>query len=176
MWRSMHSLKALMVTICVCSLAAAACSAEVSVGSKDTLDMARIESGIASEIAEQTGFGVKTVQCPDNVPVKAGEVFTCTVVDDQDSRATVEVTQKDDKGGVTWKLQTLLTSQLISEIQTGIEQQTGTTVESVECPQDVVIAAGETFECIVTDDAGNTATVEATQQDDRGNVSWELQG
>lgn len=64
--------------------------------------------------------------------------------------------------------------QIEQEIATGIEDQTGISVTSVECPQDVEAEAGNNFTCTVTAEDGSTATVDVTQEDDEGNVRWNL--
>lgn len=60
------------------------------------------------------------------------------------------------------------------EIATGIEEQTGIAVTSVECPEDVEAEAGNNFTCTVTAEDGDTASVDVTQEDDEGNVRWNL--
>jgi hypothetical protein len=69
---------------------------------------------------------------------------------------------------------TLDADKLELEVGRGIEEQTGIQVESVDCPDDVQIQAGDTFTCTVTAEDGSTAPVDVTQQDDEGNVTWEI--
>jgi Domain of unknown function (DUF4333) len=57
----------------------------------------------------------------------------------------------------------------------GLEEQTGVAIESVECPEEVPMEAGNEFECIATDDQGNTGTIIVTQDDDEGNITWVLE-
>jgi uncharacterized protein DUF4333 len=56
----------------------------------------------------------------------------------------------------------------------GLEEQTGVVIESVECPDEVVMEVGNEFECTATDDQGNTGTIVVTQDDDEGNITWRL--
>ena len=63
---------------------------------------------------------------------------------------------------------------LEAEITRGIEDQTGIQVQSVDCPDTVPIEEGNTFTCTVTADDGTTGEVEVVQEDDEGNVTWEL--
>lgn len=56
----------------------------------------------------------------------------------------------------------------------GITEQTGTVIESVDCPDEVTMETGNDFECSVTDDAGANGVVAVTQHDDAGNITWEL--
>ena len=74
-------------------------------------------------------------------------------------------------GGCT---QVLDTGKIEEEIESGIEEQTNTTVESVDCPEDRALEEGDTFECTATAPDGSSATVEVTQTDDEGNITWEV--
>ena len=69
---------------------------------------------------------------------------------------------------------TLDTDKAEEEIAKGIEEQTEATIDSVECPDDVDIEAGHTFDCTVNVSDGSTETVTVTQDDDEGNITWEL--
>jgi len=57
----------------------------------------------------------------------------------------------------------------------GLEEQTGVVIESVECPNEVAMEAGNEVECTATDDQGNTGTIIVTQDDDEGNITWRLE-
>lgn len=56
----------------------------------------------------------------------------------------------------------------------GLTEQTGAAIESVECPDEIAMEAGDEFECTATDDQGNTGVVTVTQDDDQGNITWKL--
>jgi hypothetical protein len=68
------------------------------------LDTSRLEDQIQKTLAERTGFPIKSVDCPDDVKAEKGGTFRCTVTTARGERALANVTQTDDKGGVTWKL------------------------------------------------------------------------
>ncbi len=70
--------------------------------------------------------------------------------------------------------QTLDIAKAEEEIQAGIEEQTGASVTSVDCPDDVPLEEGNSFTCDVQGDDGSTGTVDVTQTDDEGTVRWEL--
>ena len=61
-----------------------------------------------------------------------------------------------------------------TEIASGIQEQTGLAV-TVSCPAEVPIQAGGTFGCDVTDASGGNGTVIVTQEDEEGNITWELE-
>jgi hypothetical protein len=63
------------------------------------------------------------------------------------------------------------TSELESLAAQRIETVVGFPPASVDCPDDIEAAAGNTFSCTVTGSDGTTAEIQVTQQDDEGNVS-----
>ena len=69
---------------------------------------------------------------------------------------------------------TLDTDGLEGELQSQIEEQTDSTITSVDCPADIEAKAGETFECTAEEGSGATFTIRVTQRDDAGNVDWEV--
>ena len=71
---------------------------------------------------------------------------------------------------------TLDTDGLEGELQTQVEQQTGSTISAVDCPADVEVETGGTFTCTAEEESGTTFEIRVTQSDDRGNVEWEVVG
>ncbi len=67
------------------------------------------------------------------------------------------------------------TAKLETELKTQIAAQTDVPIGSADCPDDVAIEQGNTFNCTVTTADGTPLTVIVTQDDDEGNVSWELE-
>jgi hypothetical protein len=68
------------------------------------------------------------------------------------------------------------TGKLEGRIKDGIEKQAGVKVKSVDCPDDVKIKKGDTFTCTATTTSGQKARVRVTQQDDEGNVRYQVGG
>jgi hypothetical protein len=71
--------------------------------------------------------------------------------------------------------ETLDTAGLERELKTQIESQTGGTIRSVECPADVELEEGGTFEC-TAEESNADHTIVVTQVDDQGNLEWEVTG
>lgn len=69
---------------------------------------------------------------------------------------------------------TLDTGNIEDEIAPQLAQDTGTKDVGVSCPDDIEAKKGEEFECDVTAPGGVEAKVTVTQEDDDGNVTWEL--
>ena len=66
------------------------------------------------------------------------------------------------------------TGGLESQLQAGLQERLDITVTSVTCPDDVDAKAGVTFQCTALGETGSTTTISVTQQDDQGNVDWEI--
>ena len=74
-----------------------ACTTSVSLNSDNLQN--EIESWL------QTNYQITAeVACPDDRPLQAGDVFTCTAATDDGQSVTLQVTQKDDAGNVTWNI------------------------------------------------------------------------
>jgi hypothetical protein len=71
---------------------------------------------------------------------------------------------------------TVNTDALEQQIAAELQAQANVTPSSVDCPDDVEAEAGGTFTCTATADDGSTATITVTQQDDEGNLRWEVTG
>lgn len=61
-----------------------------------------------------------------------------------------------------------------SELEKGVAQRTDGVNVEVECPDDIEAKQGENFECTATADDGTRAMIEVFQEDDDGNVRWEI--
>jgi hypothetical protein len=67
----------------------------------------------------------------------------------------------------------LNTDKAETEIEKGLKNQLNLPSVDVQCPNEVEIKAGSKFQCPVT--AGKEkGTIEVTQQDDQGNIRWQL--
>ena len=75
----------------------------VAVGCTKSLDTANLESTLKTQLESQLNASGLTVSCPDNIKVESGGTFECTATDQSGQSVTIEVTQKDDQGNVTWK-------------------------------------------------------------------------
>jgi Domain of unknown function (DUF4333) len=69
------------------------------------LDVDRLETTLTEGLEEQTGVVIESVECPDEIPMEAGNQFECTATDDQGNTGTIIVMQDDDEGSITWRLE-----------------------------------------------------------------------
>jgi Domain of unknown function (DUF4333) len=86
------------------TLVVVCCLAAFAGGCTKTLDSSGVESQVKAAIEERLGESRMTVDCPDDIEVKAGATFTCTATDPSGTTATIEVTQTDDHGHLTWTI------------------------------------------------------------------------
>ena len=70
-------------------------------GCKREIDKDKAERSLASALADH-GFDA-TVTCPSGRPVKKGDMFTCDAVEKDGRKLTINVTQEDDDGTVTYR-------------------------------------------------------------------------
>lgn len=68
------------------------------------LNTDKLEGKIKQGIEQQARVKVKKVDCPSDVKVKQGDVFTCTAVTATGQKARITVTQRDDKGNVNYSV------------------------------------------------------------------------
>jgi hypothetical protein len=154
------------------------CFALGSAACQRMLDMGRLQSLIQSGLTEQLGLPFKSVSCPENRDMKAGDVFQCKAVAETGGDLTIEVTQKDDSGNVNWKAvdaeRVMSLAKLEEQIKEGLARQLKVEA-AVTCGDSRmrIAIAGATLECTAT--AGNESrAVAVTMDDDKGNVTWTL--
>lgn len=94
---------ALIIGLLVVALVAA--TALVASLNRPKLNTASLEQQIAQEVADAASVPA-VVRCPDRVDLVEGSTFTCAIELEGGTTATAIVTQTDDKGGVSWRLDT----------------------------------------------------------------------
>jgi uncharacterized glyoxalase superfamily protein PhnB len=69
-----------------------------------TLAADQLDRMIASDMQAKLHVQGVTVSCPDDVPAETGHTFTCSAANADGSTMTLEVSQTDDQGHVTYKV------------------------------------------------------------------------
>lgn len=74
---------------------------------QNTLNTFALEQDLRSALAGEFG-GDYSVDCPSEVPFKAGSMFTCTAVSlVNGTTSTILVVQEDEAGNLTWEVQSV---------------------------------------------------------------------
>ena len=135
-----------------------------------SLNTSKAEDEIASLIESQVGVTVASVDCPNDVKPKAGDVFTCTATGRDGTKATITVTQKDGKGNV--RVSAPLVH--VSALEKSLAAKIGGGL-TVDCPDLLTVERGESFSCQARSSTGTSSTVKVTFVDDQGNMRFQVQ-
>lgn len=146
------------------------------------LDIAAVESAIQADIERQgRRLSLKAVLCPGDVKRQAEVYFRCVGELDPEGTFTINVTQQDSQGNVTWEVpnsKALLNLPKVEDsIQQGLSQTYGQRAQ-IDCGSATYRAnqPGDRFECqVVGGVTAGTSTITAvlvtTTAD--GNLSWQ---
>jgi hypothetical protein len=140
--------------------------------SQRTVDSAALERAVAATILGERHVQA-AVQCPSNVPMRAGLAFTCTARLDVGTYP-IAVTEKDDQGHVRYGNQAPLVVLDVTKVERAIAQSIlaqRKLTATVSCPQTVLQKAGLRFTCTATV-GGRAYPFEVTQVNDSGQVSY----
>ncbi len=133
------------------------------------LDHKELESTITKKFKEKD-LALKDVSCPER-PFKKGDTFECTGKTDDDDKVTINVTQKDAAGNVSFEIQGAVIDP--EKLGDSIEEKVGTGAD-VKCPSKVIVLnEGEKIKCKVVI-KGQEHSLEIKAKDDEGNVSWKI--
>ncbi len=139
------------------------------------------EKRLRGDLIKKAGIPVQTVSCPLTVDVNTRSPFTCEATAEGQKFAiavnpkTTTPASPTDKNELRWSTQGLLVlPKLEQTIQQGIQQQFQLAVKA-NCGGKIRVAKpGDTFQCRVTDDRGQTKAVSVRVDDAQGNVTWKL--
>jgi hypothetical protein len=145
-----------------------------------TLDIGAVEKSIQDGIAAQKELVMTSVTCPrESRAAKAGDTFVCTGQPELGGSVEIQVTQKDDKGTIEWKVTKSvgLFDMRVAEIAVakGLRDQVGAEIRVACGDRWQVGQAGETFECAGEDADGTISKVVITVKDAEGNISWAIE-
>ena len=143
---------------------------------KPMLDESKVQAEIVRITRDASGIEPTNVQCPPNIPIKAGDVTTCTATIDGQP-VTYAVRQDDDKGNVHISSQGLVVTDTVEKTLAERVQKNTDTAVTADCADGkkvVVGGKGTAFTCIVTNSADPTDTlsVTATVTDGNGTVDF----
>ena len=134
------------------------------------LDHAKVEDSIKTALSAK-GVTVKSVDCPADRAVKSGDEFTCSGIDSDGDALVFRVTETDDQGTISWKMDGMIIDQ--SKLGEGIQDKVGHAADVQCASKTLIMKVGESFTCPATVN-GKAEHVELTLQDDKGDVAWKL--
>lgn len=162
-------------TIVFALLASVVAGCSFSTGSANEIDVGKAERFVQTQVdkAFPAAIHVGAASCPTGVKKKKKVAFTCSVKV-ENGVVHVVLTQQDDKGTVkiTRTNDAVLdAAKLQQAVVTKFDEQVGQVVTATCTSRRYLVASvGSTFECKVTNQAGQTAQVAITVKNSDGNV------
>ncbi|MGZ4707792.1 MAG: DUF4333 domain-containing protein [Acidimicrobiales bacterium] len=126
------------------------------------IDHTRLEQGIIDQ-SSSGEVAITSVSCPEGRRLREGDTFICQATLSTGQPVTVEATQTNGDGDVTFtQVEAVISGEQFAASENGvISAEYGVTV-MLECPALIVVEDGDTFTCQGTDDRGHTRTVTFT--------------
>jgi hypothetical protein len=136
------------------------------------IEVGKAEKLIQKAVEEQVGAPVRSIVCPNEVPLKANANFTCAVVGVDGTKGIATATQTDDKGRIRVDATFLHKEAAEQSIQADLRKRAPRA--EVVCQDIIVVKAGGKFVCQA--DLGEIrATVRATQTSGSGAFTYNVQ-
>ncbi|MEB3314450.1 MAG: DUF4333 domain-containing protein [Cyanobacteriota bacterium] len=145
------------------------------------LDARQVEGLIQADLERQgRRLSLKEVQCPTDLPRQAGATFRCVGQLDPEGSFTINVTQGDEPGQVTWDVPNSSTLINLAKVETSIQQGLGKALGKaavIDCGSATyrINQPGDRFQCQIvgglTDGPDQLEAVLVTI-DPKGNLDW----
>jgi hypothetical protein len=146
------------------------------------LDVSTIEATIKADIERQgRRLTLREVRCPTDVTRQAGAFFRCVGELDPEGTFTINVTQQDDQGTVTWDVSNSKVLLNLAKVEEGIQQGLSEALGQqalIDCGEAIyrVNQPGDKFECRIIGglvDGTDTITTVLVTIDATGNLDWQ---
>jgi hypothetical protein len=152
----------------------AACSVSASAGKK--IDGKEIEKVAMEKFGTNYGeLKIDKIACPDKIEIKAEAISECKI-SIVNTEIRLQVTQKDDKGNLSFKiLDALMGVKKMESSLTSQLMKTKNIEAKISCGEAEYVshAPGDVFTCAATTAKGEQK-ISITVKDATGNVDWEL--
>lgn len=151
-------------------------------GCSSALNMAAIETEIQADIERQgRRLALREVLCPEDVTPQAGAFFRCVGELEPEGTFTINVTQTDSQGNVTWDVPNSRVLLNLAKVETNIQEGLGKALGKralIDCGSELfrVNQPGDRFECAIV--GGITVGPDAftsvlVKVDPEGNLNWQ---
>lgn len=156
----------------------AGCSFSCSIGGDSTISADELATKVGESYTEETGIELESISC-DEAAAEVGTAISCEATNASDVELTIggEITAVSDDGDKVdfdWKVESARVpgENYAREAERVLEQQTGSPITSIECPERVDLVPGGEFRCTVVSPQGREygATVSLTDSSGGFNV------
>ncbi|MBD2257725.1 DUF4333 domain-containing protein [Pseudanabaena sp. FACHB-2040] len=138
------------------------------------LSQESVEKAIAEGYQEQTQIALDSISCPEEMAATAGEVYECSGKN-ADVSILFTVRPTGEGTDLEWETaQIAMTDTAVEELlKVGIEEQIEVTLDSINCPGEMIAEVGHLYECTVTT-GEETATVVVEPTGEDTHFNWSL--
>lgn len=134
-----------------------------------------VEDDIASRLGAEVGAKVDEVHCPDSIPSKPGDTFTCTAFVAGGALLEVPVTVSAG-ANFDWSVEarSRAGTDVVAKVEPEMRLELNDPGLELTCPETAVVAEGDTIECMAVDSQGLQEPVAVQVHGD--SYQWELLG
>jgi Domain of unknown function (DUF4333) len=155
-----------MTTLRTLALALPAC-ALLALAGCGSIDATETENAVRGEITRSIAAKVRSVECPEGVPLERGRNFVCTAIGADGTRVPVPVTQTDDEGNIEFRAQLIKPTVVEAGLVDFAERDAkagrgGKRRAAARCPELRAVKRGDVISCSLTFDDRSTAVGTAT--------------
>lgn len=134
-----------------------------------------VEADISSRLGNEVGATIEDVRCPESIPSKPGETFTCTAFVKGGAPIEVPVTVS---AGASFEWHVDATSRagadVVAKVQPQMRDQLNDPGLTLSCPETTVVADGGQIDCTAVDSQGLQEPVTVEVHGDE--YQWEVLG
>lgn len=163
-----------LIPLVLLSVGATIPAASAATDDVNASNVRKMEQSLQGLYRRQLGLPVDSVNCPNNVSLRAGATFECRARA-QGINFGIQVKMENSQGKFDSRTRGLLVVSKIEDIiQKNIKEKSGVNV-TVNCGNKLRAAVpGDTFSCQVKNSQGQTRSVQVTVKDDLGNINVKL--
>lgn len=151
-----------MVASLAIVVALVAGSTAVACSGPRVIDRGKLEQGILDQ-SHSGDVAIASVSCPGGRPLQEGDTFTCQATLDGGQTVTIDATQTNGDGDVTFTIrEAVITGERFAGIEDDVISHEYGSVVTLACPDVIVVVDGDTFTCDGTDEQGHVRKVTFT--------------
>lgn len=157
------------------SLAVTAAALGIAACGGGGINRSDVESDISSRLGTEVGARIEQVHCPDSIPSKPGDTFSCTAFISGGSPLEVPVTVNAG-ASFEWHVEARshAGADVVAKVQPQMRSELNDPGLQLTCPETAVVAEGDTIDCLAVDSQGLQEPVAVQVHGD--SYQWELTG
>lgn len=147
----------------------------ISCGGEMTVSSEELAKQVEASYEEQTGVEMKSITCEEVSPAEVGSEIRCEATNASEADILIEgkvtaVNESDEKVDFDWEVASVEVpgAHYAEAAKKVLEEQTGSPLSAIECPDRVKLETDGEFRCELTATDGSTLGATVTMTDDKG--------